>query len=100
MKPYTVTLEVTTRWTMEVHAENEEDAQAVAEDLELDAIENGGDFGELSSVEVMDIEVVYPEDEDEEGDELGATDAELLHAEDEAVEVEPEPKEDEDGGTA
>ena len=66
MKPYTVTLEVKTKWTMEVHAEDKQQAEETAEGLDYAQIETGGEFGEVVSIEATDTELLYPEDEEDE----------------------------------
>ena len=65
MKPYKLTVEVTTKHTVEVHDEDEDHATAQAEKMDNTQIENAGDFIETTKVEVTDIELVYPEDEEE-----------------------------------
>ena len=66
MKPYIVTLEVKTKWTMEVHAEDKHEAEETAEGLDYAQIETGGEFGKVLSIEATDTELVYPEDEEDE----------------------------------
>jgi hypothetical protein len=69
MKPYTVTAEVTTSWTLEVHGEDEDHTTHQVEHMDSTQIENAGEFIETVKVEVTDIELVYPEDEEDTGDE-------------------------------
>jgi hypothetical protein len=65
MKPYTVTAEVTTRWTLVVHGEDEVAITKQVEHMDSTQIENAGDYVETVKVEATDIELVYPEDEEE-----------------------------------
>jgi hypothetical protein len=65
MKPYTVIAEVTTRWTLEVHGEDEVAITKQVEHMDSTQIENAGDYVETVKVEVTDLELVYPEDEEE-----------------------------------
>lgn len=84
MKQYKVTAHVTTKYTVEVHAETEDDAQAQTEDFDHVGIGNAGEFEEFVGVEVTDVEVLHPEDHDEDnvGVELTPEDqADLAEAE-------------------
>ena len=65
MKPYKITAEITTSWTLEVHGDDEDHATQQTEKMDSTQIENAGDFIETVKVEVTDIEMVYPEDEEE-----------------------------------
>ena len=69
MKAYKITVKVETQWTLEVHAETEEDAKEQAERLTLHEIEAGGDLVGLESTEATDAEEMYPPEE--EADEIG-----------------------------
>jgi len=67
MNPYKVTIDITNRYSVEIHAEDQDDVQAQAEKLDQHQIEDGGDYEEMVGVEVVDIEPLYPpDDEDEE----------------------------------
>ena len=55
MKPYEVTVDVTTRWTMEIHANDETEAQQFAEDVDTEDIEAAGDCSEVISIEAVDV---------------------------------------------
>ena len=63
MKPYSVEIDVTTTHTIEIHANNEEEAQEIAENMDLDDIESGDDFEELRSIEVTNVEEITNDDE-------------------------------------
>ena len=65
MKPYKLTVEVTTKHTVEVHGEDEDHATAQAEKMDNTQIENAGDYIRTIKVEVTDIELLYPEDYEE-----------------------------------
>ena len=65
MKPYKLTVEVTTKHIVEVHGENEDHATAQAEKMNHTQVENAGEYIETVKVEVTDIELVHPEDEEE-----------------------------------
>jgi hypothetical protein len=65
MKPYKVTAELTTKHTLEVHGEDENAVTHQVEHMDSTQIENAGEFVETIKVEVTDIELVYPEDEEE-----------------------------------
>ena len=65
MKPYRAEVEVTTKYSIEVHAENETEATQHVEDMSGHQIEDGGDFIELVGVEVVDIEPMEPDDDEE-----------------------------------
>ncbi len=79
MKPYKTTIAVTTKYTVEVHGEDEHIVQETAEKMDSVQIANAGDIvaGD-DAIEVLDIELLYPENYEEE----------------EVVESEPEPKPD------
>ena len=64
MKPYRITAHVTTKYTVEVHAETGDDAQAQAEDFDHIGIGNAGEFEGFVKIEVTDVELLYPEDQD------------------------------------
>ena len=66
MKPYNVEIDVTTRWTVEVHAEDEDEATTQAESMSLDEIAASGDFKELVDVTVASIEKKPKEWEEDE----------------------------------
>lgn len=55
MKPYSVEIDVTTRWTVEIHADSEDEAWNKAENMSADEIEEEGDFKELRPVVVNDV---------------------------------------------
>ena len=65
MKPYRVEVEVTTKWILEVHAEDEHDAAQTASNMVPVEIEAMGDYGEVTNVEVGDIELAYEGYDDE-----------------------------------
>jgi hypothetical protein len=58
MKPYSVEIDVTTRYTIEIHANNEEKAQEIAENMDLDEIESDANFKDLRSAEVTNVEEI------------------------------------------
>ena len=64
MKPYKVEIEVTNKYSMEIHAIDETEAAQKAENLEPRAIETGGDFEEITKIEVTDIERMEREDDE------------------------------------
>ena len=65
MTAYRVEVEVTTKWILEVHAENEQEAAQKASNMDLDEIEVIGDAGGFQVV-VGEIEQAYEEvDEDD-----------------------------------
>lgn len=65
MEAYKCIIDVTNRYTMEIHAEIEEDAGKQARNLDSHQIEAGGNFKETVSTEVVDIELMYPPDEED-----------------------------------
>lgn len=67
MKPYKVTVAVTTKYIVEVHGEDEHTVQETAEKMDSVQIANAGDIvaGD-ESVEVLDIELLYSEDHEDE----------------------------------
>ena len=65
MKPYQIQVEVTTKYSIEIHTNDEADATAQAEDMDLDAIEAAGDFVELVRVEVANVEAMESEDDED-----------------------------------
>lgn len=77
MKAYRVEIEVTSKYVLEVHAEDKEHAIEQTEEMNLDNIECAGDYVELTGVEVTDVELMYPHDDDD-------------------VEIEDEPEEEEE----
>ena len=66
MKPYKVTIDITNRFSLEVHGHDQDDVQAQAEKLSKHQIEDGGDYEEMVGVEVVDIEPLYPPDDEDE----------------------------------
>lgn len=65
MKPYKVTMNVTSQWIIKICAEDETEACQVVEDMTLEDIACGGDFQSVISVEAIDVERVSgPEDEE------------------------------------
>ena len=64
-KPYSVDIEVITTWTVEIHAADEDDAYEIAENLDLDEIEDGADFREMRSVEVIDVQEITDDNNDD-----------------------------------
>jgi len=68
MKPYLVTVEAKLKYTIEVHAETETEAEQTAEELDIDNIENAGEFVELMGVEAIDVECLLSEKEEKEED--------------------------------
>ena len=96
MKPYKAEVEVTNKYSIEVHAGDETEAIQHVENMDAGQIEDGGDFIELVGVEVTDIESMEPDDEEDEvthtEDDGGVIDADRLALEsgtDNAV-IEPE----------
>lgn len=77
MKAYRLEAEVTTKWIIEVHGEDDAAVTQTAEDMDSVQIEAAGDFVESVKVEVTNTELMYPEDQ-----------------EDEEVEPEPEPEQE------
>lgn len=68
MKPFLVTLEITTTYTVEVHAEDKHDARDRAWDLDIDEIEAQGSVETTETTAVAmtnDIEEIQREDEEE-----------------------------------
>lgn len=65
MQPYKVIAQITTKWTIEVHANDKTEAQTTVEDLGQNAIEIGGDFEGLVSVEVTGVELLEVESEED-----------------------------------
>ena len=57
-RPYSVEIDVTTRWTVEIHADSEDEEWSKAENMSADEIEEEGDFKEELSVEVNDVEEI------------------------------------------
>lgn len=86
MKPYKVTAQVTTKHTLEVHGDDENDVQAKAEKMDSTQVGNAGEYVKTVKVEVTDIELMYPEDEEE--PERKVVDPELLTAPEETPEEE------------
>ena len=67
MKPYKVYIDITNRYSVEIHGHDQNDVQAQAEKLSKHQIEDGGNYEEIVGIEVVDIEPLYQEaDEDEE----------------------------------
>ena len=64
MKPYRITAHVTTEYTLEVHGEDENAVIEQAEKMDKTQIENAGEYINTAKVEVTDLELVYPEDEE------------------------------------
>jgi len=62
VKPYQVTVEVTTTYTVEVHAEDEEDADNKTWKMDSDEIEAQGSAYCTEIVSVSDIEEIQRED--------------------------------------
>lgn len=101
MKPYKAEVEVTNKYSIEVHAGDETEATQHVENMEAGQIEDGGDFIETVGVEVTEIEPMEPDDEEDEvtytEDDGEAIDTDLVALEggtDNGViepEVEPEP---------
>lgn len=69
IKPYNVTIEVTTTYTVEVHAEDKMDAYSKAWKMDSDEVESQGS-AEKTAVEVAgelnDVEEIQREDEEDE----------------------------------
>ncbi|KKL90316.1 hypothetical protein LCGC14_1905930 [marine sediment metagenome] len=83
MKAYRVEAQVTTKWIIEVHGEDEDAAAQTAEDMDNTQIEAAGDFVESVKVEVMDIELMYSDDEeDDEAAEVKEPEPDPLRVED------------------
>lgn len=64
MRPYKITVYITTRWKIEIHANDETEAQQIGESLEPGGIELNGDFQEDHSVEVVDVEEILGKEEE------------------------------------
>lgn len=62
MKPYSVEIEMTTRWTVEIHANDEDEVQQIVEEGGFD--EDDGSFKEVQSVEIINIEEITDVDND------------------------------------
>lgn len=72
MKPYRAEVEVTNKYSVEVHAGDETEATQHVENMNAGQIEDGGDFIELVEIEVTDIEPMESDDEEDEvDDEVG-----------------------------
>jgi hypothetical protein len=65
MKPYKVLAEVTTRYYIEVHAENGDLAYETAEEMDVAQVLDAGDHESDVDVAVIDVELLHPEDYDE-----------------------------------
>jgi hypothetical protein len=67
MLPFKIFIDVTNRYSLEIHGYDQDDAQTQAEKLSKHQIMDGGDFEEMVGVEVVDIEPLFQEtDVDEE----------------------------------
>jgi hypothetical protein len=66
MKPYKVYIDVTNRYSLEIHADSQDDAEAQAEKLTFFQIEAGGNHEEAVGMEVVDIEPLFPPDDEDE----------------------------------
>ena len=64
MKPYRVTVEVTTTYTVEVHAEDEYEAGTRALSLSLDEVEAQGSADKTEVTMAYDAEEIQRESED------------------------------------
>lgn len=58
MKVYSVNIDVITRWTVEIDANDENEAQQIAEEMGFGEIEDSADFEELRSVEATDVQEI------------------------------------------
>jgi hypothetical protein len=58
VKPYSVEIDVTMRYTIEIHANDENEAQKIAENMNPDAIDLEDGFGELRSIETTNVEEI------------------------------------------
>jgi hypothetical protein len=58
MKAYYVSVEVKTRWIVRTDAVDENDADEIVSNMDLDQIETQGGYQELLSVEVGEVEEV------------------------------------------
>jgi hypothetical protein len=65
MKPYQVEVEVTTRHTIEVHAEDGQDAVSKARNMDDCDVVNQASSSELVSIEVNSVERLEMEDDNE-----------------------------------
>jgi len=66
MKPYKATIDITNRYSVEIHGYDQDDVQAQAEKLSRHQIDDGGDYEEMVEVEVVDIEPLFPPDDEDE----------------------------------
>ncbi len=86
MKAYKVLAEVTTRYTIEVHGEDED---AVYDNVELmgpSQVMEGGEFNSTVDVACISVELLHPEDHDE-PDEV--VEPEITHTVEPVTEPEP-----------
>lgn len=58
MKPYNVEVDATTRWTIRIDADSEDEAWLIAGGMDTDEIESGDCFKELRDVEVVSVEEI------------------------------------------
>ena len=80
MKAYRVETEITTKWVIEVHGKDETEVTATTEGMDNTQIEAAGDFVESVKVEVVDVEMMYPEDEDQDDEKEEFVDLDSLKA--------------------
>ena len=97
MKPYKVYIDITNRYSVEIHGHDQDDVQAQAEKLSKCQIENGGDYEEMVGIEVVDIKPLFPPDDEDEEIVQEAIEADSLRAEPEE-EIEEEEFEEGEGG--
>ena len=93
MKPYKVYIDITNRYSVEVHGHDQDDVQAQAEKLSKHQIEDGGDYTDVVGIEVVDIESMLPPDDEDEPIVQEAIEEEPKQVDD--IEWGQEPKEDE-----
>lgn len=68
LKPYSVDIEVITKWTVEIHANDEVEAQEIAENMDLDEIESSADFKEVVSVQSTDVQEITDKETIDDGE--------------------------------
>ena len=88
MKPYKVYIDVTNRFSLEIHGHDQDDAQAQAEKLTTFQVEHGGDYEKVIEIEVVDVEPLFPPDDEDGPIVQEAIGLDSLRAEPEEIEEE------------
>jgi hypothetical protein len=66
MIAYEAEVEITTTWSIEVDAEDEAAAEEAIKGMNYGDIEAAGNFSEVVDIEVVDIELAYTHEEEDE----------------------------------